>query len=107
MNESDTYVAETYAKIGDCLERMARVEPDKVLARTEVRASDGMHKMKKVSAFIGVRGRQILIFCGWEGEGEGGEHRVAQSKFLIKKQNPLTDGGALWEPRGTLLVYHH
>ncbi|EYC45937.1 hypothetical protein Y032_0413g990, partial [Ancylostoma ceylanicum] len=40
-------VAETYAKIGDCLERMARVEPDKVLARTEVRASDGMHKLKK------------------------------------------------------------
>ncbi|EPB66198.1 hypothetical protein ANCCEY_14711, partial [Ancylostoma ceylanicum] len=43
-------VAETYAKIGDCLERMARVEPDKVLARTEVRASDGMHKLKKVEA---------------------------------------------------------
>ncbi|KAK6757643.1 hypothetical protein RB195_015450 [Necator americanus] len=29
---------------------MARVEPDKVLARTEVRASDGMHKLKKVEA---------------------------------------------------------
>ncbi|KAK5983962.1 PX domain-containing protein [Trichostrongylus colubriformis] len=43
-------VAETYAKIGDCLERMARVEPDKLLARTEVRASDGMHKLKKVEA---------------------------------------------------------
>lgn len=42
-------MAETYAKIGDCLERMARVEPDKLLARTEVRASDGMHKLKKVS----------------------------------------------------------
>ncbi|VDO38882.1 unnamed protein product [Haemonchus placei] len=47
-NEKD--VAETYAKIGDCLERMARVEPDKLLARTEVRASDGMHKLKKVEA---------------------------------------------------------
>ncbi|WKY09680.1 hypothetical protein Q1695_002214 [Nippostrongylus brasiliensis] len=43
-------VAETYAKIGDCLERMARVEPDKLLARTEVRASDGMYKLKKVEA---------------------------------------------------------
>ncbi|PIO73750.1 hypothetical protein TELCIR_04261, partial [Teladorsagia circumcincta] len=43
-------VAETYAKIGDCLERMARSEPDKLLARTEVRASDGMHKLKKVEA---------------------------------------------------------
>ncbi|KJH53648.1 PX domain protein [Dictyocaulus viviparus] len=43
-------VAETYAKIGDCLEKMARGEPDKLLARTEVRASDGMHKLKKVEA---------------------------------------------------------
>ncbi|KAJ1369794.1 hypothetical protein KIN20_031355 [Parelaphostrongylus tenuis] len=43
-------VAETYAKIGDCLERMARVEPDKLLARTEMRASDGMFKLKKVEA---------------------------------------------------------
>uniref|UniRef100_A0A1I7X0N2 Protein kinase domain-containing protein n=1 Tax=Heterorhabditis bacteriophora TaxID=37862 RepID=A0A1I7X0N2_HETBA len=39
---------ESYAKIGDCLERIARSEPDKILARTLSRGSDGMHKLKKV-----------------------------------------------------------
>ncbi|CAJ0582576.1 unnamed protein product, partial [Mesorhabditis spiculigera] len=45
--------ADSYGKIGDCLERMARGEADKSLARTLVRGADGMQKLKKVEARTG------------------------------------------------------
>lgn len=41
-------VAETNAKIADCLERLARSEPDKMLARTLARGADANLKIKKV-----------------------------------------------------------
>ncbi|PAV91783.1 hypothetical protein WR25_24326 [Diploscapter pachys] len=43
-------VAETNAKIADCLERLARSEPDKMLARTLARGADANLKIKKVEA---------------------------------------------------------
>ncbi|CAI4222609.1 unnamed protein product [Auanema sp. JU1783] len=43
-------VSDSYSKIGDNLERLARGEPDKLLARTLARSSDSMAKLKKVEA---------------------------------------------------------
>lgn len=43
-------VAETYTKLGECLERMARAEADKSMARSLARGADAMHKLKKVEA---------------------------------------------------------
>ncbi|CAJ0929701.1 unnamed protein product, partial [Mesorhabditis belari] len=45
--------ADTYGKLGDCLERMARGEADKSLARSLTRSSDGMQRLKKVEARAG------------------------------------------------------
>ncbi|CAD6186659.1 unnamed protein product [Caenorhabditis auriculariae] len=43
-------VSELFVKMGDCLERMARSEPDKSLARTLGRGADTMFFLKKVEA---------------------------------------------------------
>lgn len=41
-------VADSYSKLAESLERMARAEPDKTMARTLARGADAMQKLKKV-----------------------------------------------------------
>ncbi|KAF8386314.1 snx-6 [Pristionchus pacificus] len=43
-------VADSYSKLAESLERMARAEPDKTMARTLARGADAMQKLKKVEA---------------------------------------------------------